>query len=340
MQREPALPRDPLLQAIHAAYGVTATDLTFIPVGYAAACYRLQSGKSAHFPKFWPAAQPGTAAQRAHRAQGLRLARALYERGIYPRVSYPILTLSGAFSATYRDGDFALFPFIEATPLPAIWPPALQDEWGRTLATMHCATPALADVLPSREEFELSFLPDLECCLAQLEGNGVPDRPALYVARQLLRAGARDIQVQLARLRYLQGVVRRLPSPFVLCHTDMGSGNLLVDKRGQLYVLDWEEARVAPPEHDLHEARWIALERMVGTYREAGGAGPLYLDQFAFHILRRALADMTARLVRLLTTNTRDEEDELDLFGVEEWGFRQWAALNATLARIAAVLSA
>jgi len=273
------------------------------------------------------------------RRRGLRLARALHERNVYPRVAFPLRSCAGALSVAYAGGEFALFPFIDGAALPAVWPAALQEEWARTLAVIHLSTAALADVLPERERFALGFAAELQRGLDRLASLGPGARPGQRRARDLVLSRQREIEAQVARLRRLQRTVRRLDGPFVLCHTDMGSENLLVDAAGGLYVLDWDEATVAPPEHDLHEARWIGLERILRTYREAGGAAPLHSDHFAFYILRRALSDMTVRVTRILTINATDEEDDDAIFGIEEWGFRQWAALDETLAGIAEALA-
>jgi spectinomycin phosphotransferase len=334
---EPIINQAQLAEAIYEAYGVSATDLTFIPVGFAATCYRLESKSGAFFLKLWLA--PGNTGTRRHRTQTLRLTRALYERNIYPRVAYPLPTSTGALMAIYADGEMALFPFLDGSSLPEVWPTALQDEWTQTLIRIHGATLALRDVLPTREQFELTFAADLQHSLMRLAQIGPDARYGLCAARDMLFARQRDIQAQLARLSALQRAVRQLPGSFVLCHTDMGSDNLLLDACGGLYVLDWDEATVAPPEHDLHEARWLTLDRVMHGYLIGGGATPLYLEHFAFYILRRALADMTARLVRLLTTNTTDEEDQDLLYGIEAWGFRQWETLDTTLAHIAATLA-
>jgi spectinomycin phosphotransferase len=338
LRYEPAIDRDRLAQVVEAAYHITATDLTFIPAGFAAAAYRLQSGDAAYLLKLWPA-ETSDRLSVGQRCRGLRLARALHDRNVYPRVACPLRSRAGALSVAYAEGELALFPFIDGTAPPAVWPAALQEEWARTLAVIHLSTTALADVLPERERFALGFAAELQRGFDRLAALGPDARPGQRRARDLVLTQRREIEAQVARLRRLQRVVRRLDGPFVLCHTDMGSDNLLVDEAGRLYVLDWDEATVAPPEHDLHEARWIGLERVLRAYHEAGGAAPLHLDHFAFYILRRALGDMTVRLTRILSVNATDEEDDDAIFGIEEWGFRQWVALDETLARIAEALA-
>jgi hypothetical protein len=219
---EPAIDRDQLASAVGGAYRLAVTDLAFIPVGFAAAAYRLESSGAIYFLKVWPSgADDPTAA--AQRRPGLRLARALYERDVYPRVDYPLRSAAGALAATYAGGEFALFPYLEGAAPPVVWPSGLQDEWARTLAVIHRATPALADVLPERERFGLGFEAELQRDLDRLASLGPDARLSQRRARELVLSRQREIEAQVTRLRRLQRTVRRLDGPFVLCHTDMGA---------------------------------------------------------------------------------------------------------------------
>jgi spectinomycin phosphotransferase len=37
----------------------------------------------------------------------------------------------------------------------------------------------------------------------------------------------------------------------VVCHADLHTGNVLVDERGELHLIDWDEVVLAPRERDL-----------------------------------------------------------------------------------------
>lgn len=338
MKYEPSIDRVRLLETVRTAYGFPVEALTFVPVGFVAVCYMAQCSDGArYFLKLWPDTYGGIA-QAARRSTVLRLTRALHQQQLYPRVLYPLLTRSGALEATFADMPFALFPFLTGHAPPQKWPVALQDEWARTFATLHRATPALVDVLPPREIFDIPFEADLLRGLATFTKTGASARPGVLALRDLLLPRQAEILAQLARLQRLQQIVRQLPSPFVLCHTDMGGDNLLVNEQGQFSVLDWDDATLAPPEYDLHEARWTDIARVLERYAVAGGAHPLHLDHFAFALLRRFLDDMTARLRNILDANTSIDQDTDDLNGIVAWGFAQWAALDATLDEIAAAL--
>ena len=61
MRHEPPIDHAPLLATIRAAYGLPVERLTFVPVGYAAACYRVaRAGGESLFLKLWPPASSGT----------------------------------------------------------------------------------------------------------------------------------------------------------------------------------------------------------------------------------------------------------------------------------------
>ncbi len=337
MQHEPPIDRARLIGTVRETYGFPVEHLEFIPVGFDAVCYSVHmEGEPRYFLKLWLDTRVGRATA-ARLDVYLPLTRALYERRLYPRVPYPIPTRDDSLWATFSGRPFAIFPFLSGRA-PVEWPAALQDEWARTFAAIHRATPALVDVLPPCETFGIPFESDLRRGLAALGRIGRWDRPGLRALREMVLPRREEIIGQLERLHHLQHAVRGLQAPFVLCHTDMGGDNLLVDERGQLWVLDWDGATMAPPEHDLHEARWTDFGRVLEVYREAGGAHPLHLDHFAFYLLRRHLGDMAVRLLRILEEDTSEEQDEDLLWGIEDWGFAQWSALDETLDGIAAAL--
>jgi spectinomycin phosphotransferase len=234
---------------------------------------------------------------------------------------------------------FAVFPLLPGKSPPAQLPPALWSEFARTLATLHRATPHLTDVLPPRETFALTFEPELRRGMDAVARMGPGARPGLRELHDRLVSRQTEILGQLERLHHLQRTVGRLNGPFVLCHTDLLGDNMLVNDQGQISVLDWDDATLAPPEHDLWAALGDGLGSILDTYREAGGAQPLHLEHFAFYLLRRYLGDMAARVERLLHEDTAGHEDEELLYGIEAYGFARWSALDDTLATIAAALA-
>jgi len=227
---EPAIDRARLIATVRDVYGLPGERLSFVPVGYAAACYVLHcAGGARYFLKLWPDTRVGR--EHADRRETiLRLTRALHERDLYPRVPAPIPTRDGALWAMCAAMPFAVFPFLAGSSPPP-WSDALWDELARTIATIHRATPALSDVLPARETFAIPFAADLQRGLARIEQVTSMERPGLRALRDLVLPRRDEVLAQLARLHRLQRAVRRLSGPFVLCHTDIGGDNLLIDAR-------------------------------------------------------------------------------------------------------------
>jgi spectinomycin phosphotransferase len=340
MKFEPSVDRGRLIATVHEAYGLPIEELAFVPVGEAAVCYSLHfDGSPRYFLKLWPNTRVGRASA-SRRDTTLRLTRALYDRRLYPRVPYPIPTRDGALSATFGGTPFALFPFLpgQAAPPLSDLPLPSRDEMARTLAALHRATPALADVLPPRETFDIPFEADLRRSIEAVEHLGPRERPGLLILRDAILPRRDAILDQLTRLHHLRQTLRHSAGSFVLCHGDLGGDNLLVDDQGQVSVLDWDGATVAPAEHDLHWTLGPGFGRFLRVYEEAAGPRLWHLDQFAFWLLRRSVADLTDDLLRLLEGSTSRSEDEYLLDHLETWGFAQWAILDETLDGIAEAL--
>ncbi|HKW20118.1 MAG TPA: aminoglycoside phosphotransferase family protein [Ktedonobacterales bacterium] len=339
MKYEPAIERGSLLEHVHAAYGLAVEEIAFVPVGYVAVCYALRCPDGArYFLKLWPDTATGRWSS-AQQAIILPLVRAIYDRGVYRRVAFPLATRDNVLWTTFQGDRYAVFPFLPGQHAPIVdWPLAFADEYARTLAAIHRGTAILEDILPPRETYDLSFEPDLRASLPAIAAIGPQARPGLQTLRDLMAARGDDALAQLERLRALQSRVRTLPGPEVLCHTDLAGDNILVDDDGRLSLLDWDGAVVATPEYDLKEAAGEDFGRFVSVYLAAGGAQPLDADRFAFFLLRRYLEDFTARVVNILHHNTTPEQDKDDLEGMEEWGITRWNQLDAKLVTIRTAL--
>jgi spectinomycin phosphotransferase len=60
-----------------------------------------------------------------------------------------------------------------------------------------------------------------------------------------------SVEAILARTAALAKRVQLAEHPMVLCHADVHTNNVLLGDDGRLYVIDWDDARLAPKERDL-----------------------------------------------------------------------------------------
>lgn len=147
-----------------------------------------------------------------------------------------------------------------------------------------------------------------------------------------------DVLLQLDRLRAMQPAQAALEGPFVVRHTDLHVNNVRVDEGGRVALLDWDDAKAAPPEHDLWtglsaDEGGAAFGACVDAYLEAGGAAPLQLERFEFYLLRRYVEDMAVCLADLLAEGADPREDEAQVERMRAWGAERWARLTRPSAR-------
>jgi len=74
------------------------------------------------------------------------------------------------------------------------------------------------------------------------------------------------------------------PPGFVLCHADIHLFNLLVDRVGRLFVVDWDETLLAPKERDLMFVGGPGSGREQGLFYQ--GYGPAEIDRLALAYYR------------------------------------------------------
>jgi len=79
------------------------------------------------------------------------------------------------------------------------------------------------------------------------EGGSVSER----ALRSAWMAHQPAIHTALTSLEKLAGVLQERSGPQVICHADLHPGNLLRDRSGQVFVIDWVEVMLAPKERDF-----------------------------------------------------------------------------------------
>lgn len=81
--------------------------------------------------------------------------------------------------------------------------------------------------------------------------------------------------------------MQKEPPPFTVCHGDLHAGNLTISDDGRLFLIDWDEALLAPKEKDLMSIGGALLASGITPLEEQNlfypSYGPLAINrQFLF----------------------------------------------------------
>ncbi|PTA69071.1 aminoglycoside phosphotransferase family protein [Deinococcus arcticus] len=292
MSADPGLDPAALLAVVRAHFGWAADTVTFLPQGTSHA-YRAQGPDGPLFLKVQPDSPYGVRATARALAEAPLLG-ALRAAGL-PHVPRPIPTRTGGWAAPLGGLTVFASAWIDGEPLGEGWANAL-PELAERLGQLHRMAGELTRALPALpvppEDFALPFDERLTGALDTLARLPAHARPALVRLAGLLLPHAPLIRSLLTRAR--EGAARAQASapPFVVCHTDAHSGNVMRGRNGELWLIDWETARLAPPEHDL----WLLgrqLPALLPAY--ARGLGRPFTpdpERLAFYVRRRALEDL------------------------------------------------
>jgi spectinomycin phosphotransferase len=320
---EPDLDRAMLAAALQREYGLTASVVRFIPAGETAWCYQVTDQRGGRW--FLKLGRPG-AIEPARAEFALQLADALADLGL--PVPRPRPTRAGALWCWLDGLRMAVFEFVDAEPLSdqGLRVPGSVRQAAHLVAAIHAATPALAVPVPFVETFEF-WTDGLRACLAELR-PGAGAGGLVAEARALVWPQRRVLLGVLERVLALGEAARAQPRERVLCHGDLIGDNLLADRGGQLWAVDWDGATLAARERDLALFAGLGFERFLDDYQ--GDAYDLDPDLVAFFVLRRNLEDLVDWLGGVLASDRPDQQRREDLDGVR-WCLSRWGALAARI---------
>ena len=245
MLEPPGLPDERIVTELRASFGIQVAALVFLPIGNDndSWAYRVEAAPGlSYFLKVRSGAGP---------MPGAAVPSHLHRQGL-PDILAPLLTSAGTPYAVVDRFALALYPLLDASTGAEAGLSARQwRELGATVRRIHTVppTPELTRLV-GRETFRPARrerIPDLEALLAA----AAPDDPVARELAALWRARHDVIHALVERTDTLGRQLARSAFPHVLCHADLHTWNVLVDAGQRLWVVDWDEAILAPRERDL-----------------------------------------------------------------------------------------
>src|SRR5258706_6796217 len=243
MLTKPNISDELIISRLQDEYGLHVATLTFLPIGadLRTAVYRvLAEDGTAYFMKL----------RRKFNDVIVRVPLFLKESGVQ-EIIVPYETKSSQRWADFGEYKIILYPFIEGKD---DFEREVTDQHRRTLGNafrkIHTAQvpPELRESI-RKETFSSEWRDDMKSYQAQVEKK-VFNEPTAAKLAEFMKSKRNEIIRLIERSEQIASKLQFKPLELVLCHTDIHGGHILISNKDDLYIVDWDDAILAPKERD------------------------------------------------------------------------------------------
>ena len=117
------------------------------------------------------------------------------------------------------------------------------------------------------------------------------------------------IHTAVASLEKLAVLLQRRAVPFVICHADLHARNLIRDRAGHVFVIDWDEVMLAPKERDFIFIR----EPQADAFWEGYGQKEINWMLLSYYLWERVVQDVIEEAQNVCFKDDLAEETKADI---------------------------
>jgi spectinomycin phosphotransferase len=234
-----------IISCLNTHYGIESTSLVFLPLGadMNASIYKAEAiDQKSYFIKL----KLGH-----HHDISVEIVELLHSDGI-EQIIPPIKTMHG--KATQRIEDFTLivYPFVDGQD--GFHRNLTDDQWimlGRALRQVHqFEVPQPLQNRIRKETYSSKWREFVRSFYGHVEAEPNTDEIALKL-QKFMKENILIIRRLVDRAQQLGEKLQNHSPKFVLCHSDIHAGNVLMEGNNAIYIVDWDEPIMAPKERDL-----------------------------------------------------------------------------------------
>ncbi len=232
-----------IIQNLAKFYGIEADALSNIALGADsnALVYKAESKDKNFFVKIIN----GT-----HSSASIDVLELLKNSGLQS-IIYPIKTLDGKSLQHTNSYTLIVYPFIEGQD--GFSKPLTKKQWqtfGKELRKLHeIKVPDSLQKQLLQETYSAKFRDAVTKLYKNLDTFDTTDTPSRDFINSL-KKNSKTIEKQVTRAGELAQKLKNDSAQFVLCHTDIHAGNVMI-KDDDIYLVDWDAPMMAPKERDL-----------------------------------------------------------------------------------------
>lgn len=244
MIEKPLLSDQQIIDCLNTAYGIKVISLLFLSWGadINASVYKAQAYDKTYFVKL---------KRGHHHEHSVALAKRLYDAGI-SQIIPPINTNQGQPTQHIDDFTLIVYPFIQGED--GFSRNLTDEQWimlGKAMRQVHEMNLPLSIQNQLRQEtYSPKWREVVRSFYNYIEGEHLGDEIALKLIK-FMNENISVIHQLVDRADTLSHIIQDQSPSYVLCHSDIHGGNVFIDNKDQLYIVDWDEPIMAPKERDL-----------------------------------------------------------------------------------------
>lgn len=307
MLEKPCLADQLIIDGLKIAYGIEVATLKFLPLGAEmnSWVYRAEAqDQAAYFLKL---------KYKFNYEISIEIAELLYDADIKQIIS-PIKTIQGLSSQHFGDFTLIVYPFVEGQN--GFNHKLTDEQWltfGKALRKIH-----EIKIPPSMQHHvrHETYSPKWREIVRSLDTSIASKPSSDEIAIKLyafMKQHYSAIQRLVNRAEQLAQKIQNESSTFVLCHSDIHGGNVLINASNSFYIVDWDEPIMAPKERDLMFIGggvgnvWNEPNQAAHFY-EGYGKAEVNLTILAYYRHERIVEDIALYAQKLLLATTGGED--------------------------------
>jgi len=234
-----------IIDYLNTNYGIAVTALALLPLGadVKASVYKAETHVG---PSYFVKLKHGH-----HYDISVAILALLQSSGVQ-QIIPPIKTIGGELMQCVNDFTLTVYPFVDG--LNGFNCNLTGDQWvtlGKVLKQVHeiDVPPIIKDRI-RKEAYTPKWRKIVRSLGVHIDGNLTGDETTLKL-KTFMKNHMDVINRLVDRAEYFSQEVKEQAPEFVLCHSDIHGGNVLIDGSGSIFVVDWDEPIMAPKERDL-----------------------------------------------------------------------------------------
>ena len=234
-----------IINCLNTDYGIKVATLTHLSIGADrnASVYKAQThDKGSYFVKL----------KRGHHHDiSVVIVELLHDAGI-EQIIPPVKTLLGQSTKRIEGFTLIVYPFINGQD--GFSCNLTDNQWcklGQALRQIHeIDVPLSIQNQLRREVYSPKWREAVRSLYVHIESQPAGDEIALKLLK-FMKENMPAIRRLVDRAEQLSHKLQGQLSRFVLCHSDIHGGNVLINGNDTLYIVDWDDPIMAPKERDL-----------------------------------------------------------------------------------------